>query len=222
MRRNWEGRLRWTSWIGRGRFDYFQTETQVIVSVYQKGCRQDDVQLDLEGQAMHLTIKEPSPQGSLHIAPLFAPVDTVNAGIRVLATKVEVSLQKAQPGVHWPSLQGAAGDTAATAQPSSASVQGSSTLQSAPVARQRSKWDSFKDDDEEGADKEGSGAAEDASIDAFFKKLYADADEDTRRAMMKSYQESGGTSLSTNWDEVRKGRVEAKPPQGMEARKWGA
>jgi SGS domain/CS domain len=45
-------------------------------------------------------------------------------------------------------------------------------------------------------------------VDGFFKKLYAGADDDTRRAMMKSYQESGGTALSTNWTEVGKKKVE--------------
>jgi SGS domain len=49
-------------------------------------------------------------------------------------------------------------------------------------------------------------------VDAFFKKLYANADPDTRRAMVKSYYESQGTALSTNWDEVSKGTVEARPP----------
>lgn len=49
------------------------------------------------------------------------------------------------------------------------------------------------------------------NVDAFFKKLYAGADPDTQRAMMKSYVESQGTSLSTNWDEVSKGKVEPKP-----------
>ncbi|PYI12160.1 CS-domain-containing protein [Aspergillus sclerotiicarbonarius CBS 121057] len=44
-------------------------------------------------------------------------------------------------------------------------------------------------------------------VDGFFKKLYANADPDTRRAMMKSYVESQGTSLSTNWDEVSQGPV---------------
>lgn len=33
------------------------------------------------------------------------------------------------------------------------------------------------------------------------------ADEDTRRAMMKSFSESNGTVLSTNWSEVSKGKV---------------
>lgn len=58
-------------------------------------------------------------------------------------------------------------------------------------------------------------------VNSFFKKLYKDADPDTRRAMMKSYQESNGTALSTNWAEVGKGKVETSPPDGMEAKKWG-
>lgn len=45
-------------------------------------------------------------------------------------------------------------------------------------------------------------------VDSFFKKLYAGADDDTRRAMMKSFSESNGTALSTNWAQVGKGPVE--------------
>ena len=60
----------------------------------------------------------------------------------------------------------------------------------------------------------------DSTVNEFFQKLYADADEDTKRAMMKSYSESGGTTLSTNWDEVGKGRIEVKPPEGSEWKKW--
>jgi suppressor of G2 allele of SKP1 len=38
--------------------------------------------------------------------------------------------------------------------------------------------------------------------------------------MNKSFQESGGTVLSTNWSEVGKGHVGVKPPDGMEFKKW--
>jgi len=38
--------------------------------------------------------------------------------------------------------------------------------------------------------------------------------------MMKSYIESNGTALSTNWEEVGKGKVETSPPEGMTAKKW--
>ncbi|KAL9622480.1 MAG: hypothetical protein Q9160_003156 [Pyrenula sp. 1 TL-2023] len=69
--------------------------------------------------------------------------------------------------------------------------------------------DSDGDDSDSGIDSDYGGDP----ADAFFKKLYAGADDDTRRAMMKSYQESNGTSLSTNWTEVGKGRVEPVPPR---------
>jgi suppressor of G2 allele of SKP1 len=100
------------------------------------------------------------------------------------------------------------------AAPMPATIASTSTVSSSAAPRSRNKWDSFKAEDENGK------AEEDANIDDFFKKLYADADDDTRRAMMKSYQESGGTALSTNWTDVSKGKVETKAPDGMEARKW--
>jgi len=59
-------------------------------------------------------------------------------------------------------------------------------------------------------------------VNGFFKKLYAGASPEVRRAMMKSFTESNGTALSTNWAEVGKGKVETQPPEGMEARAWGS
>lgn len=78
-------------------------------------------------------------------------------------------------------------------------------------------WDSLvaaADDSKEGG-KEG-----DAALTDLFQTLYKDADEDTKKAMIKSYTESGGTSLSTDWNSVKKGKVEIMPPEGMEAKKY--
>jgi suppressor of G2 allele of SKP1 len=38
--------------------------------------------------------------------------------------------------------------------------------------------------------------------------------------MNKSFMESGGTVLSTNWKEVGKEEVQIKPPDGCEYKKW--
>jgi len=50
----------------------------------------------------------------------------------------------------------------------------------------------------------------------FFKKLYQDADDETKRAINKSMAESGGTVLNMNWDQVKNVRIEPKPPKGVE------
>jgi len=68
-----------------------------------------------------------------------------------------------------------------------------------------------EDDDEEGKD-----------VNFFFKQLYKNATPDQQRAMMKSFTESNGTALSTDWDDVGKRKVETVPPEGVEPRKWEA
>lgn len=66
----------------------------------------------------------------------------------------------------------------------------------------------------------GEDTDEKSSVNDFFKNLYSGATEEQRRAMMKSFTESNGTSLSTNWDDVKDHKVETVPPEGVEAKKW--
>ncbi|KAF5021763.1 hypothetical protein F66182_6213 [Fusarium sp. NRRL 66182] len=54
----------------------------------------------------------------------------------------------------------------------------------------------------------------------FFKKLFKGATPEQQRAMMKSFTESNGTSLSTDWNDVKDRTVETVPPEGVEAKKW--
>ncbi len=70
-----------------------------------------------------------------------------------------------------------------------------------PYASHRD-WDAIERDlaDEEENDKPDG----ESGFHRFMQKIYKDADEDTRRAMIKSYQTSGGTHLSCNWNEVAK------------------
>ena len=79
-------------------------------------------------------------------------------------------------------------------------------------------WDKLAaniETDEKDEKKEG-----DAALNDLFQKIYKDADDDTRRAMNKSFQESGGTVLSTNGKDIGAKKVECKPPDGMEYKKY--
>lgn len=53
-----------------------------------------------------------------------------------------------------------------------------------------------------------------------FQKIYGDSSDEVRKAMNKSFSESGGTVLSTNWAEVGAKKVDVKPPDGTEFKKW--
>lgn len=81
----------------------------------------------------------------------------------------------------------------------------------------KKKDSTTKKEGDDSAEEDGAGSDDSEfeggdPVNGFFKKLYSNADPDTRRAMIKSYTESQGTSLSTNWSEVGKGKVEAHPP----------
>jgi len=48
-------------------------------------------------------------------------------------------------------------------------------------------------------------AGGDAALQTLFSSIYANADDDSKKAMIKSYTESGGTTLSTDWGSIGKG-----------------
>lgn len=75
------------------------------------------------------------------------------------------------------------------------------------MPKQKKNWDILASEalEKEGKEKalaDDPNVGGDAAVNSFFQQIYGSADEDTRRAMLKSYTESGGTSLSTDWKEV--------------------
>lgn len=128
-------------------------------------------------------------------------------------------LHKSEPSFKWQALEGTEPIAPTTSETSAPKVPEhilKSEAEKGPSYPTSSRngpknWDSIGDDDDND---------EADALDGFFKKLYKDADPDTKRAMMKSYQESNGTALSTSWSEVGKKTVPTQPPEGLEAKKW--
>jgi len=85
--------------------------------------------------------------------------------------------------------------------------------QTSSIAKPKKDWNKLTKEVEE-EKPEGEQA-----LNALFQQIYKDADPDTQRAMMKSFVESNGTCLSTNWAEIGSKKTEIKPPEGMIAKK---
>ncbi|CAH2223988.1 SGT1 homolog [Pelobates cultripes] len=60
----------------------------------------------------------------------------------------------------------------------------------------------------------------DAALNKLFQQIYTDGSDEVKRAMNKSFMESGGTVLSTNWTDVGKRKVDVNPPDDMEWKKF--
>lgn len=69
----------------------------------------------------------------------------------------------------------------------------------------KKNWDAIIDEFEKEEEK-------DRGVNELFKQIYESGSDEVKKAMNKSFQESAGTVLSTNWDNVANKRVEPKPP----------
>ncbi|KAG9285795.1 hypothetical protein G9A89_013220 [Geosiphon pyriformis] len=194
----------------RVRHEWFQNENYVTISIFIKNVKKDTVDVRIHNRSISVTVKLPSGSDySLELDPLAHDIIPDESKYEVLSTKIEIKLKKANVGVKWGVLEG------------EDNIAGSISVSDAKLAypssaRKAKNWDALeKEISKEKDAKEG-----EAALNEMFQELYKNADDDTKRAMLKSYTESSGTCLSTNWSEVKKGKVETKPPESMVAKKW--
>ncbi|KAJ1658205.1 hypothetical protein IWQ61_002515 [Dispira simplex] len=199
--------------------------TDIYVNVLIKKLRPEDVTVDITEHSLSVNVQLSNHDNfELDLNTLGGVVDPSQSGYEILSTKLEIYLQKKVVGYQWAQLKGSRTQPtirSATVNPSIASSgTGAEHVPSYPSSSKKAKnWDKLvKEAENDDFDKPDG----DRALNELFQQIYRDADEETRRAMMKSFVESNGTCLSTNWEEVSKGKVETKPPEGMAEKKYSA
>lgn len=191
------------------RDDWYQTNNAVIITIYAKGVKEESLSIQFSERSVGIAF--PTAAGSeynYNLDPLYSKIDSDKSSYRIYGTKLEINLVKSN-SIKWPSLEGS-GEEEENFVPTVTSTSDTNPALTYPSSSKKAvNWDKFNLNDEE----------EDKGED-FFAKLYKDVDDDTRRAMMKSYVESNGTVLTTNWSEAKDKKFETSPPEGMTARKW--
>lgn len=195
--------------VPKVKYDWYQTETHVILEVRIKSLKKEDVRVEFHTTALSITAKlAVGSDYSLEI-DLAHPVVPDQSSFKILSTKLEVKLRKVD-GERWNSLEG----DGSTPLPGAAVVPASGVGVPYASGRDWSKVEKLLDQEAE-EKKEGESA-----LNEMFQKIYSDASDEVKKAMNKSFQESGGTVLSTNWSEIGKNKVDVKPPDGMEFKQW--
>ncbi|XP_018601922.1 protein SGT1 homolog isoform X1 [Scleropages formosus] len=188
--------------------DWYQTESQVIVTVMVKNVRQEDVQVNIDERELTATIKLPSGEDFNLKFHLLHPVIPQQSTFKVLSTKVEIKMKKTE-AIRWEKLEG---------EGSQPNVKHFTPDQYPSSSHYTRNWDKLVGDIKE--EEKNEKLEGDAALNKLFQQIYSDGSDDVKRAMNKSFMESGGTVLSTNWTDVGRRKVEMSPPDDVEWKKY--
>jgi len=202
------------------RVDWCQSNKNITITLFIKNMKKEDVVATCDTQ--NISCKLTLPDGDIFENKwfLWGAIKTKKFKFSVGKVKVELTAPKLKRG-DWESLEDSVHEKAHADKEKAKRRQ---NLQTEYVQQKDKHTQQYWDDldkqqkkEEEELKPEGQDA-----MDKLFKQIFRDATPETRRAMQKSYQTSGGTVLSTNWKEVSKTDYEKNitPPKGMEVRKY--
>ncbi|NXB96318.1 SGT1 protein, partial [Vidua chalybeata] len=198
-------------YLVRDLYDWYQTESQVIVTIMIKNAQKDDVSVQFLERKMNASVRLPSGEDFNLKLDLLHSIVPEQSTFKVLSTKVEIKMKKPE-AVRWEKLEGQ-GDSPKLKQftPDTQHLYPSSS-------HYTRNWDKLVveiKEEEKNEKLEG-----DAALNKLFQQIYSDGTDEVKRAMNKSFMESGGTVLSTNWSDVGKRKVEVNPPDDVEWKKF--
>ncbi|XP_023215448.1 protein SGT1 homolog [Centruroides sculpturatus] len=189
------------------RYDWYQTEAFVVITILLKNMKEEAVKVELTESTLSFSAKLPSSSEYNIELDLAYPIVPERSTHRILPSKVRktYSLFKSFHLIKYIYLIDSSNVKCDTSK--------------YPSSRPEKKdWDKIVVDiKKEEAEEKLEG---EAALNQLFQKIYSEGSDEVKKAMNKSFMESSGTVLSTNWNEVSEKRVEVKPPDGMEWKKW--
>lgn len=187
---------------------WFQNPNYIFVSLNSK-IPFDNNQVNVVIEKRALSIQNKVNKSLLYELHLCNSIEPKFSTFDFKENLISFNLKKEVEGFNWVTLE----------KENVKEVTSESKLSSYPTsAKVKKNWDQIdKELDKELTDNPESNEA----MMNLFKQIYDRGDEKTRVAMKKSFQTSGGTVLSTNWDEVKEKDYEGKDrPEAPKGQEW--
>nr|XP_046914863.1 protein SGT1 homolog [Dermatophagoides farinae] len=207
------------------RFDWYETDQLIVIGVMIKQIDKSKVHVEFQPRRIIFTYEHQTENDNekIHyelILDLNGEIIPSESNWKVTSVKAEIKLRKVA-NYRWQKLEAVPCNQPKTCIPMNSLSKvtntdsgGSSSNDNVKTKGMMRNWDELVKQVEKDDEQEENG------VEDLFRRIYSSGDENLRRAMNKSFVESNGTVLSTNWNDVGKSTVEMKPPDNCEYRKW--
>ncbi|XP_036612335.1 protein SGT1 homolog [Trichosurus vulpecula] len=193
------------------KYDWYQTESQVIITLMIKNVQKNNINVAFSENELSAVVKLPSGEDYSLKLSLIHPIVPEQSTFKILSTKIEIKMKKSE-AVRWEKLEGQRD----VSKPKQFTPDSKHTYPSS--SHYTRNWDKLVGEIKE--EEKNEKLEGDAALNKLFQQIYSDGSDEVKRAMNKSFMESGGTVLSTNWSDVGKRKVDVNPPDDMEWKKF--
>ena len=189
------------------RESWYQSATNITFTLYAKNLTDKDVKIEYNPKSVVIQLQLKDNTSYTRNISLSGEIEANKCAYTMNKYKIIATLIKKTVG-DWDTLENVVNDGK------------QHSMINAPWTTKKN-WDKVDKDVTKELDAEKPEG--DEALQSLFSKIYKDADDDQKRAMIKSFQTSGGTVLSTNWKDVKNKDYEGKDkvlPTGQDVAKW--
>lgn len=185
--------------IDNTKMQWYQSSTHVNVDIYAKNVDMGKSEIVFSEKHVSVRLSRPDKEDYLLNKELAEEIMTDECKYSASKFKVEIRMKKKNMGSTWQTL-----DVDASLRSAAAQAAADNNQWNRKMEERKKEWNDL-------VDKELKNYQEDDSPMGMFKTLFKNSDDDVRKAMAKSFSESGGQVLSTDWNEVKKKKVVYEP-----------
>lgn len=160
------------------KYDWYQTESQVIITLMIKNVQKNDVNVEFSEKELSALVKLSSGEDYNLKLRLLHPIIPEQSTFKVLSTKIEIKMKKPE-AVRWEKLEGQ-GDEPKSKQfiTDVKNLYPSSSLYTR-------NWDKLVGEIKE--EEKNEKLEGDAALNKLFQQIYSDGSDEVKRAMNKSF-----------------------------------